>query len=49
MKNMKMYEPDDKLINIISDNYTVLQSLGAFGINLGLETRRCVRFARARK
>jgi DNA-binding NarL/FixJ family response regulator len=35
MKNMKMYEPDDKLINIISDNYTVLQSLGAFGINLG--------------
>ena len=35
MKNMKMYEPDDKLINIISDNYAVLQSLGAFGINLG--------------
>lgn len=35
MKKMKMYEPDDKLINIISDNYAVLQSLGAFGINLG--------------
>lgn len=35
MKNMKMYEPEDKLINIISDNYAVLQSLGAFGINLG--------------
>ena len=30
-----MYEPEDKLINIISDNYAVLQSLGAFGINLG--------------
>lgn len=35
MKSMKMYEPDDKLINIISDNYGVLQSLGSFGINLG--------------
>lgn len=35
MKNMKMYEADDKLINIISDNHAVLQSLGAFGINLG--------------
>ncbi len=35
MKNQKMYEPDDKLINIIKDNYSVLQSLGSFGINLG--------------
>ncbi|MFC2759522.1 LuxR C-terminal-related transcriptional regulator [Hallella multisaccharivorax] len=35
MKNQKMYEPEDKLINIISDNYAVLQSLGSFGINLG--------------
>lgn len=35
MKSMKMYEPDDRLISIISDNYAVLQSLGAFGINLG--------------
>jgi regulator of cell morphogenesis and NO signaling len=35
MKNQKMYEPDDKLINIIRDNYNVLQSLGSFGINLG--------------
>lgn len=30
-----MYESTDKLINVISDNYSVLQSLGAFGINLG--------------
>jgi regulator of cell morphogenesis and NO signaling len=30
-----MYEPDDKLISIISDNYNILQSLGSFGINLG--------------
>jgi regulator of cell morphogenesis and NO signaling len=30
-----MYEPDDKLINIIKDNYSVLQSLGSFGINMG--------------
>jgi len=35
MKNQKMYEPDDKLISIIRDNYSILQSLGAFGINLG--------------
>lgn len=35
MKNQKVYEQTDKLINIISDNYSVLQSLGAFGINLG--------------
>lgn len=35
MKKYKMYEPDDKLISIIKDNYNTLQSLGAFGINLG--------------
>jgi DNA-binding NarL/FixJ family response regulator len=35
MKDQKMYEPDDKLISIISDNYNILQSLGSFGINLG--------------
>lgn len=35
MKNQKMYEPDDKMINIIQDNYNTLLSLGCFGINLG--------------
>ncbi len=30
-----MYEADDKLISIIRDNYSILQSLGSFGINLG--------------
>ena len=35
MKNMKMYEPHDKMITLIKDNYSVLQALGAFGINLG--------------
>ena len=35
MKIQKMYEPDDKLINIIGDNYNILQDLGCFGINLG--------------
>ena len=30
-----MYEPGDSLISIISDNYSVLQSLGCFGISLG--------------
>lgn len=35
MKNQKMYEPDDKLISIIGDNYNILQALGCFGISLG--------------
>lgn len=35
MKNQKMYESDDKMISLISDNYNILQSLGRFGINLG--------------
>jgi regulator of cell morphogenesis and NO signaling len=35
MKNMKMYEADDKMLHLIRDNYNVLQSLGAFGISLG--------------
>jgi len=30
-----MYEPDDKMISIIRDNYNILQSLGSFGISLG--------------
>ena len=35
MKNQKMYEADDKMINLIKDNYNLLQSLGSFGISLG--------------
>lgn len=35
MKNMKIYEPEDKMLSLIRDNYNVLQSLGAFGISLG--------------
>ena len=35
MKNQKMYEADDKMISLIADNYSILQSLGRFGINLG--------------
>ena len=35
MRNQKMYEPDDKMIPIIGDNYNILQSIGSFGINLG--------------
>lgn len=32
---MKLYEADDKMIDLISDNYSLLQGLGAFGIRLG--------------
>ena len=35
MKNHKMYEPDDKMILLIRDNYSILQTLSAFGISLG--------------
>ena len=35
MKQAKTYEATDKLIDLIRDNYNVLQSLAAFGIALG--------------
>lgn len=35
MRQQKIYEADDKMINLIKDNYNVLQSLGCFGISLG--------------
>lgn len=35
MKRMKLYEANDRMISLIRDNYSVLQALGAFGINLG--------------
>lgn len=35
MRKMKMYEVDDRMINLIADNYNLLESLGRFGINLG--------------
>ena len=30
-----MYEPEDMMIDMIRDNYNILQSLGSFGISLG--------------
>lgn len=35
MKTLKKYEANDSMISIIRDNYSVLQSLGSFGIPLG--------------
>ena len=35
MKEQKIYESEDKMISLISDNYNLLQALGAFGISLG--------------
>ena len=35
MKQSKIYEATDKMIDLIRDNYDVLQSLSAFGIALG--------------
>ena len=35
MKNLKMYESSDKMVTLIKDNYSLLQALSSFGINLG--------------
>ena len=35
MKRLKLYEAGDKMIDLISDNYSMLQGLGAFGIRWG--------------
>ncbi len=35
MRNIKMYEADDKMISIIHDDYGILPMLSAFGINMG--------------
>ena len=35
MKHLKMYEPADKMITLIKDNFSVLQALESFGISLG--------------
>lgn len=35
MRRMKLYEADDKMIDLIGDNYSMLQGLSAFGIRLG--------------
>lgn len=35
MRNIKMYEADDKMISIIHDDYGILPMLSAFGISMG--------------
>lgn len=35
MRTQKVYEPKDMMIDLIRDDYNVLQALGSFGINLG--------------
>jgi len=35
MKKQKIYEADDQMVALIKDDYSILQSLGRFGINLG--------------
>lgn len=35
MTTQKIYEAGDKMIDLIRDNYNVLQALGSFGISLG--------------
>lgn len=35
MKQQKIYEPTDRMVTLIGDNYDLLQALGSFGISLG--------------
>ena len=35
MKNLKVYEATDRMVNIIKDNYNILQAMNSFGIYLG--------------
>lgn len=35
MKKQKVYEPTDKMISLLQDNYAMLRCLGSFGIKLG--------------
>lgn len=35
MKNVKMYEPSDRMVSVIRDNYNILQAMNSFGIYLG--------------
>lgn len=41
-----MYEPDDLMIDMIRDNYGILQSLGSFGISLGFGDKTVERVCR---
>lgn len=49
MKKMKLYEPTDKLISLIKDNYNILQALGAFGISLGFGDKTVMEACQAQK
>lgn len=40
MVNVRLYEADDKMIDLIGDNYSMLQGLSAFGIRLGFGDKK---------
>ncbi len=40
MDRLQKYKPSDKMIDLISDNYSLLQVMSRFGLSLGLVTRR---------
>ena len=35
MDNLQKYKPTDKMIDLISDNYSLLQVMSRFGLSLG--------------
>ena len=35
MDNLQKYKPNDKMIDLISDNYSLLQVMSRFGLSLG--------------
>ena len=40
MDKLQKYKPTDKMIDLIGDNYSLLQVMSRFGLSLGLVTKR---------
>lgn len=40
MNNVRRYTPQDSLVDLINDNYSILPVLSRFSIPLGFENRR---------
>lgn len=49
MKQSKIYEATDKMIDLIRDNYNTLQSLSSFGIRLGFGDKTVEQVCRSHK
>jgi len=44
MDNLQKYKPTDKMIDLISDNYSLLQVMSRFGLRWDLVIKRSKKF-----